>query len=111
MAMSKAEQKAASDRIMAKEPLTSEERETFEMLTRRPQDYRVPGESRVCGQCGAEFEDVPEVRGQVAVSALQQFTDHQASHNPSPAQWAEAHKRIEAGKERAKKDTQDRNTG
>jgi len=47
---------------------------------------------RVCGECGAEFETNSEL------SAMQQFADHVAVHNPSPAQWAEAHKRIQAAK-------------
>jgi hypothetical protein len=104
MAMSKEEQKAASDRILAKEPLTAEERRTFEMLTRRPEDYRVPGEVRECGVCGAKFETILATKESPEVTALQQFSDHLAFHNPSPAHWAEAHKRIQAGKESAKKE-------
>ena len=110
--MSKEQQKAASDRIMAKlGPLVGPEIETYRRLTARPEDYGVPGEVRVCHECGAEFGEIPETKDSPAVTALEQFSDHQGVHNPSPAQWAEAHKRIEAGKERAKKDTQDRNTG
>ena len=101
MAMSKAEQKAASDRIVIKHPLTVEERQRYEMERRLPEEYVGPTEEkRVCGVCGAEFRDKKDRAGNVVESTLNQFADHQASHNPSPAQWAEAHKRIEAGKNR-----------
>jgi len=98
MAMTKAEQKAASDRIMAKlGPLTEEEQEIYERSIKRPEDYIVPtAESRVCGYCGAKFDDLP------GKPALEQFSNHQASHNPSPAQWTEAHNRIQKGRESAK---------
>jgi hypothetical protein len=100
MAMTKAEQKAASDRIMAKlGPLNEEERQTYEMLMKRPEDYQPPREKRVCGRCGAEFRDEVNQKGEVVVSALEKFSDHQAEHNPSPAQWAEAHRRISAAKQ------------
>jgi hypothetical protein len=58
---------------------------------------------RVCKECGVELHEIPKTKDSPAVSELEQFSDHTAIHNPSPAQWAEAHKRIEAGKERAKK--------
>lgn len=35
---------------------------------------------------------------------LKIISDHLASHNPSPAAWAEAYKRIQAGKEKKKKE-------
>ena len=58
MAMSREDQKAASDRIMAKlGPLTGVELETYEMLMKRPEDYLPPREKRVCGRCGAGFRD------------------------------------------------------
>jgi hypothetical protein len=99
MAMTKAEQKAAAARIMAKMgPMSEEEKSTYEMLSKRPEDYVVPGqEGRVCGICGKE------IQGDEEKTTLEKFADHQSFHNPSPAQWAEAHKKIEAGKERAKK--------
>ena len=106
MAMSKEEQKAASDRIMAKiGPLEGVELETYNLLVKKPGDYRVPGESRECGVCGARFEDTLSPKGDVLVPALEKFSDHQAEHNPTPGQWAEAHSRILAGNERAKKAT------
>jgi hypothetical protein len=103
MAMTKEEQRAAARRILEKEPLTEEEQRTYELLKKSPEDYRVPGSVRTCGVCGEKFEDVVDAKGNVTNPSLAQFSDHQAFHNPSPAQWAEAHKRIEAGKERAKK--------
>lgn len=108
MAMSKLEQRATEDRIMAKEPLTEEEMVVYENLVKNPDDYRPPSvESglRVCGVCGAEFMDKPATKDLVALSALEQFSDHTTMHNPSPAQWGEAHRRILAGKERAKEST------
>lgn len=103
MAMTKAEQKAASDRIMAKlGPLTPFEQRTYDLLTMKPEEYPVPGEKRVCGDCGAEFKPTLTAKGEVEVTALQKFSDHTASHNPSPAQWAEAYKRIQEGRESAK---------
>src|SRR5271156_2911520 len=102
MAMSKAEQKAASDRIMGKlGPLTGKEVESYELLTKDPENYVPPnGETgeRKCGRCGAVFQDQPETKSRVAVSALGQFSDHQAEHNPSPAQWATAHRKIQDSK-------------
>lgn len=103
MAMGKVEQKAASDRIMEKlGPLKGEELETYNLLRKKPEDYTVPGEGRVCGVCGAEFQEVPAGREGPGRSALEQFSDHQSEHNPSPVRWAEAHKKIMAGKEAAK---------
>ena len=69
---------------------------------RRPEDYPRPGDKRECGVCGATFRNTENAKGEVLVSALEKFSDHQAIHNPSPAQWAEAHKRIQAGKESEK---------
>lgn len=102
MAMSKEDQKAASDRIMAKEPLTPEEQEVYEMLSKLPEDYRPPKENRECGHCGAQFEDTTDRSGKVLVSALEKFSDHQTEHNPTPGQCATAHERIRAGKEQSK---------
>lgn len=95
MAMTVEQQKEAARRILEKEPLTAEEQQTFELLVKRPGDYRVPGEKRVCGVCGARFGDKVDAKGVVEVSALQKFSDHMAEHNPSPARWATAHQRIE----------------
>jgi hypothetical protein len=105
MAMSKEEQKAASDRIMAKHPLTPEEQRRYKMLTKVPEEYDVPGEKRVCGVCGAVFRDTVNHKGEVEVAMLDKFADHQASHNPSPDQWKTAHERIQQGKEAAKSRT------
>ena len=63
---------------------------------------RKMSEHRVCGVCGMEFWEIPAARGNSAVPVLEQFSDHQATHNPSPAQWVEAHRRIVAGRESAK---------
>jgi hypothetical protein len=106
MALTKEEQKAASQRIMAKlGPLDAQEQETYDLLTRNPKQYIPPsvetGE-RTCGVCGKKFQD-REARGvQLAMTALDQFADHMTDHNPSPAQWGTAHDRIQAVKERAK---------
>jgi hypothetical protein len=106
MAMSKEEQKAASDRIMAKlGPMTPEEQAMYELLTKRPEDYMPPNPKtgeRACGVCGEVFENTLSPKGDVLVSALEKFSDHQTEHNPNPAQWAEAHSRIQAGKEQSK---------
>ena len=102
MAMSKEQQREAARRIIEKEPLTEEEEQIREMLSKTPEQYRVPTNVRECGNCGAEFQDETDAKGVVVKSALEQFSDHQSSHNPSPGQWAEAHKRIEAGKEKLK---------
>lgn len=102
MAMSKEQQREAARRIMAKEPLTDEEQVTYDLLTRTPEQYRVPGEDRECGVCGAVFGDTKDAKGLVVRTALEKFSDHTAEHNPSPEQWGTAHERIMAGKERAK---------
>jgi len=98
MAMSREDQKAASDRIMAKYPLTEEELVIYRRLTRKPDDYTGPAEKRICADCGTVFSDTVNSKGDIQVSALEKFSDHQAEHNPSPAQWSEAHKRIQAAK-------------
>ena len=102
MAMSKEEQKAASDRIMAKlGPMTLEEKETYRRLTMKP-PYPQSGEKRVCGICGEVFEGIPAMKDHLEVTVLQQFADHTAVHNPTPAQWTEAYNRIQLAKEAAK---------
>lgn len=105
--MSREQQKAAAQRILEKEPLTEQERVTYEILRKNPEDYRLPGESgsRVCPVCGAEFETIAGSKERPEVPALEQFSGHMGAHNPSPAEWAEAHKRIGAGKEREKEST------
>lgn len=101
--MTREQQKAASDRIMAKlGPMMEEEQATYRRLSMTPEEYPAPGEKRVCGVCRAEFRDRVDGKGNVEVTALQQFSDHTAMHNPSPAEWAEAYKRIQVGKESAK---------
>jgi hypothetical protein len=106
MAMTKEEQKAAARRIMEKYPMTEEERVIYEQLIKKPEDYRAPTPEglRVCGICGAEFQDVRDAKGVVVTPALGQFADHQASHNPSPAAWTEAYNRIQSSKAKAKKE-------
>jgi hypothetical protein len=98
VAMSKEEQKAASDRIMKKlGPFTAEEQEIYDRSVKGIEDYVAPtSASRTCGYCGAEFQDKP------GSAALAEFADHVASHNPSPAQWTEAHERIVKSRESAK---------
>jgi hypothetical protein len=102
MAMTKEEQAIAASRILAKCPLTAEEKQLAEVLKRTPEMYIVPTKDglRTCGICGAEFQDVGEGKhGEVAVTALQQFCDHQAEHNPSPSQWTEAYNKIRKSKQ------------
>lgn len=101
MAMSKEDQKAASDRIMAKEPLTPEELKTYEYLMLKP-PYGGSGDRRVCRVCGAVFSETPATKDSPAVSALEKFADHSTIHQPSGPQWTEAYNRILAAKEAAK---------
>jgi hypothetical protein len=106
MAMTAEQQKAASDRIMRKMgPLDAQEKATYEMLTRRPEDYMPPdpqtGE-RTCAVCGEVFENTLSPKGEILVAALEKFSDHLTVHNPSPAQWGQAHHLIQRGKERSK---------
>lgn len=105
MAMTKEQQKEASRRILEKEPLTEEERELLRFRTMTPEQYPRPGESRACGICGARFRDTLNQKGEIVTSMLEKFSDHQASHNPSPEQWKTAHERIQQGKEAAKSRT------
>jgi hypothetical protein len=56
-------------------------------------------ERRVCKECGAEFrtvrqKDVPDL------TAMQQWSDHLAGHQPSPAQWTDAYTLIREGREK-----------
>ena len=102
--MTSKEQTEAAGRIIAKSPLTAEEQRTLKFLSKRPRDYKVPGELRICGVCGEEFRDEVNGKGEVTKPALYQFSDHVAFHNPSPAQWVEAHKRIQEAKEKSKED-------
>lgn len=103
MAMTKVEQKAASDRIMAKlGPFTPEEQAVYDKYMMEPEDYpKADKDHRVCQECGQEFKT--EVRkGQEELTATQQFVDHMGTHQPTMGQWATAHQRIQAGKESAK---------
>jgi len=54
-------------------------------------------EHRVCMTCGEEFSTVETKEEKI--TAMQQFADHLASHQPTMAQWTEAYHRIRAGKE------------
>jgi hypothetical protein len=98
MAMSKEDQKAASDRIMAKvRPFTPEEQATYNRLTTPVEEYPTADRDyRVCQDCGAEFRTESE-KGVEGLSAMQQFSDHTTKHNPNPAQWVTAHNRIRMG--------------
>jgi hypothetical protein len=103
MAMTKAEQYAASQRILAKEPLTEEELAILHRNTRVPpyiEDVKELAEHRECKVCGAEFFSGKEAM------ALEQYADHSSEHNPTPGQWAEAHRSIQRGKERKKGEEQ-----
>jgi len=51
---------------------------------------------RVCKECGAEFH------GDEEQSALQKFSDHLTIHQPTAAEWAEAHNRIQKSLEFSK---------
>ena len=101
MSMSQEQQRAAAERILKKHPLTPEETARFKMLTKTPEEYDVPGKERVCGNCGAMFEDETDSKGNVKVTALEKFSDHQTEHNATGAQWTEAYNRIQASKQRA----------
>ena len=56
---------------------------------------------RKCLECGAEFDTNKEQ------TALQQYADHLIIHQPTPEQWSNAYDKIQEGKERAKKQSQD----
>jgi hypothetical protein len=101
--MSKAEQAAAAARILAKEPLTPEEQQVAEFLKKDIESYVPPDASgkRVCGKCGAEFEDEfkdGDERKPGQKSAAEQMVTHLAEHNPSAAQWTQAHNLIQKTK-------------
>ncbi len=49
-------------------------------------------EHRVCKECGEEFRT--SVTKTETVTAMQQFADHLASHQPSAVQWANAYHLI-----------------
>ena len=57
---------------------------------------------RKCPVCGEEFRTKPATRDEQEVAALAQFSDHLRIHQPTQAQWTEAHNKIQAGKESAK---------
>ena len=102
--MSKEEQGAAAQRIMTKlGAMDAQEQQTYDLLTRRPGDYIPPdpqsGE-RVCGICGEVFQGQPATRESPQITPLEQYADHMGSHNPTPGQWAEAHRRIQQARER-----------
>ena len=52
---------------------------------------------RVCQECGAVFETNENE------TALAQYSDHSRLHQPTQAQWTEAYSKIQASKERAKR--------
>ena len=51
---------------------------------------------RKCNDCGMTFTETKEK------TELVQFCDHIIIHQPTPEQWHNAYKMLEAGKERAK---------
>lgn len=57
---------------------------------------------RECQECGEVFLTDPDSNKE-GLTAMQKFADHSATHGYTPAQWAEAHKRIQAAKEASKK--------
>jgi|HubBroStandDraft_6_1064221.scaffolds.fasta_scaffold03965_7 uncharacterized protein with PIN domain len=59
-------------------------------------------EHRVCPVCRVEFRTIPAKKDEAEVPALWQFSDHLRIHQPTQAQWTEAHNKIQAGKESAK---------
>ena len=106
MAMSREEQRESAGRIMGKlGPLSVEEQRTYDLLTRTPEEYIAPDPNtgeRVCGICWEVFQTIQATREHPQIPALEQFSDHQTTHNPSPVQWWEAHRRIQEAKESRK---------
>jgi hypothetical protein len=58
-------------------------------------------EHRICRECGAEFRMRSE-DGRT-IPALEQFSDHLTTHQPTPGQWTEAYNKIREGREREKR--------
>ncbi len=56
-------------------------------------------EHRVCKECGEEFKTVSTKTE--TVTAMQQWADLISVHQPTPAQWAEAYKRIRENRSQA----------
>ena len=54
-------------------------------------------EYRVCQECGEEFHTIETKEEKL--TAMQQFCDHIASHQPTMAQWTNAYHIIRFGKE------------
>lgn len=52
-------------------------------------------QKRVCQVCGAEFERIPATKDEEEKTALQQFSDHMITHQPTPEQWAKAYDKIQ----------------
>jgi hypothetical protein len=59
-------------------------------------------EHRVCKECGAEFHTKLATKDSPEIPALAQFCDHITEHQPTVAQWTEAHNKIQKGRESAK---------
>jgi hypothetical protein len=88
--MTKEQQKASAASIMAKlGPLTGEELSAYVRLQTDPSQYP---KDRVCLDCGEAFRKEQTF----------EHAEHLATHYPNGSQWAQAHKMIEAGKDRAK---------
>ncbi len=51
---------------------------------------------RKCLECGAMFESNEKE------TALQQFSDHLVTHQPTGAQWTEAYNKIQASKAKSR---------
>jgi hypothetical protein len=60
---------------------------------------------RQCNLCNFRV-DLPDKAGELSAMA-----DHHATHNPTPAQWTEAHHRIQEGKERARESSKRESPG
>lgn len=95
MGLSKEQQRESAEMIMATEPLTDQERSTYERFRMTPAEYpRADRDNRVCQECGAEFKTIPATKDREELSAFQMYVDHSTIHNPTAGQWATAHQRI-----------------
>ena len=93
--MTKEQQRESAMRILEKEPLTGEEMivlEDYEKLPPYAEDVKESAEHRECLICGQMFTSF-EMKEE-KFTAMQQWADHIFTHQPTPAQWAEAYKRI-----------------
>lgn len=115
MGMTKEQQKESARRIMEKlGPFTPDEEVRYRILVANPEEYVAPdpesGE-RVCGICGEVFQEIPGTKESHQITALDQYADHMATHNPTASQWTEAHRRIQSGKESSKRENGNSQSG